>query len=139
MAMVAPTIRHDNAQQVRYLMPQWLVIPEILHARGVIESAVEPRRKSEAVVRGCAPHDFRPQDQEILLGPTEREPKMKRHGLTDFGSCVGMNLDAGLTDVGGLATDRLAIGPHDDDVQPTREPWLPSPLVAGHSTKVPGS
>ncbi len=36
MAMVAPTIRHDNAQQVRYLMPQWLVIPEILHARGVV-------------------------------------------------------------------------------------------------------
>jgi hypothetical protein len=32
---VEPTIQRDNDQQVRDLMPTWLVVPEILHARGV--------------------------------------------------------------------------------------------------------
>lgn len=36
MAAVEPVIQRDNDSQVRDLMPTWLVVPEILHARGVI-------------------------------------------------------------------------------------------------------
>jgi len=36
MAAVEPAIQRDNDSQVRNLMPNWLVCPEILHARGVI-------------------------------------------------------------------------------------------------------
>ncbi len=38
MAAVEPAIQRDNDSQVRDLMPTWLVVPEILHARGVIAS-----------------------------------------------------------------------------------------------------
>jgi hypothetical protein len=37
VAAVTPTVHHDNPMQVRDLLPTWLVVPEILHARGVIE------------------------------------------------------------------------------------------------------
>lgn len=33
---VEPTMHRDNTQQVRHLAPTWLVVPEILHARGVV-------------------------------------------------------------------------------------------------------
>lgn len=36
MTAVEPTIQRDNGQQVRHLLPTWLVVPEILHARGVV-------------------------------------------------------------------------------------------------------
>jgi hypothetical protein len=35
MAAVEPTLQRDNDQQVRHLLPVHLVVPEILHARGV--------------------------------------------------------------------------------------------------------
>jgi len=38
MAAVEPTIHRDNEMQVREKLPMHLVIPEILHAQGVIES-----------------------------------------------------------------------------------------------------
>lgn len=60
MAMVAPTIRHDNVQQVRYLMPQWLVIPEILHARGVIQDMERVRYVLE---------DGNGRRRDLVLGP----------------------------------------------------------------------
>ncbi len=60
MAMVAPTIRRDNAQQVRYLMPQWLVIPEILHARGVIRDMGRVRYVLE---------DGNGRRRDLVLGP----------------------------------------------------------------------
>jgi hypothetical protein len=37
MEAVEPAIQRDNDSQIRDLMPTWLVVPEILHARGVIE------------------------------------------------------------------------------------------------------
>jgi len=36
VAAVAPTVQHDNAMQLRDLVPTWLVVPEILQACGVI-------------------------------------------------------------------------------------------------------
>jgi hypothetical protein len=36
MAAIEPTIQRDNDSQVRDLLPSWLVVPEILHARGVV-------------------------------------------------------------------------------------------------------
>jgi hypothetical protein len=35
IALVAPTVQRDNDQQVRDLLPRWLMVPEILHARRV--------------------------------------------------------------------------------------------------------
>ena len=43
MAAVEPAIRRDNPQQVRYLLPEWLVIPEVLQARGVIRDMERAR------------------------------------------------------------------------------------------------
>jgi hypothetical protein len=37
MAAVEPTVHHDNPQQVRNLLPSYLVVPEILVARGVTD------------------------------------------------------------------------------------------------------
>ena len=35
VALVAPTVQHDNDQQTRDLLPRWLVVPEVLHGCGV--------------------------------------------------------------------------------------------------------
>ncbi len=37
MAAVAPTVQRDNDSQLEDLLPTWLVCPEILHARGVVQ------------------------------------------------------------------------------------------------------
>ncbi len=37
VAAVTPTVHRDNPMQLRGLLPNWLVVPEILQARGVIE------------------------------------------------------------------------------------------------------
>jgi hypothetical protein len=39
VAAIAPTVQRDNAMQLRNLVPTWLVVPEILEARGVIADA----------------------------------------------------------------------------------------------------
>lgn len=39
IAAVAPTVQRDNDWQLRHLVPTWLVVPEILQARGVIADA----------------------------------------------------------------------------------------------------
>lgn len=60
MAAVQPTIRHDNNQQIRQLMPEWLVIPEILQARGVIRDMDRARYVLE---------DPDKKRQEVILKP----------------------------------------------------------------------
>lgn len=46
MRAVRPAVYGDNDQQVRALLPNWMVCPEILHARGVIAD----RARAEIVV-----------------------------------------------------------------------------------------
>lgn len=36
IAAIEPAIQRDNDSRVRDLLPSWLVVPEILHARGVV-------------------------------------------------------------------------------------------------------
>jgi len=80
VAAVEPTIRHDNSMQVLHHLPMHLVLPEILHARGVVQERENASFAVETILGSTVTIEIAPmpQGQEVVWGvlaDVTREPE----------------------------------------------------------------
>lgn len=93
VAAVAPTVQHDNAMQLRDLVATWLVVPEILQARGVIADAAHVPLEVElpdgsrhtVTVEPVAPgHRVEWRDARLGAVPLSQQQPARRHWFTQL-------------------------------------------------------
>jgi len=88
VAAVEPTIRHDNSMQLLHHLPMHLVLPEVLHARGVVEKrenasfTVETIQESTVTVE-LAPVPPGQEVEWVALGQVTREPEPLSEALDE--------------------------------------------------------
>lgn len=88
VAAVEPTIRHDNSMQVLQHLPMHLVLPEVLHARGVVEKREDASFTVETIQESTVTVELAPvppgQEVEwVALGQVTREPEPLSEALDE--------------------------------------------------------